>query len=573
MATGLRALLATRHEYRVLGLMLILLHSAVWWDFGGALSRSLMVAHLGLFLLWQPVWSRDMRLAGSSAVVFVLATAAFIAWINYWLVIAWLLMLVGLVGGRVTVSRADRYAHMLALLFLVCELLIGCIPPVFAEQAVGSQVHVLFGQGLLALPVALLFVPGQQSGPDSTRPLDLLYGLTMSMLATILGLGSLLGMYYTGAPYPVALFQTVLAIAVFLLAISWLWMPLAGFSGLGQLWERYLLNIGTPFESWLARLANLAEEGVAAAELLAEGMRQFVALPWVAGVDWHTAAEGAAEGERTAHSFHYATGGLDVTVYSHRPMGVALLLHGKLLIQLVAHFYRAKLREQELAQRAHLHAIYETGARVTHDIKNLLQSLHTMTSAVESADAAHEDDVQRLIRRQLPHVTRRLRLALDKLQTPATATLEEQRLSTWWRSLENRHASEHVRLEAVLSADPVVPADLLDSVVENLLENARIKRQSEPDLQIGVELQASEQALRLSVSDDGSPVDPAVARELFRGPVRSRQGLGIGLYQAARQAERLGYRLRLARTAQGARFELTKAPAGGSPPARAVGER
>ena len=45
------------HEHRMLGLMLACLHLAIWWDFGGALSRCLMLAHLGLFLLWQPVWS------------------------------------------------------------------------------------------------------------------------------------------------------------------------------------------------------------------------------------------------------------------------------------------------------------------------------------------------------------------------------------------------------------------------------------------------------------------------------------------------------------------------------------
>ena len=38
------------------------------------------------------------------------------------------------------------------------------------------------------------------------------------------------------------------------------------------------------------------------------------------------------------------------------------------------HFYIAKIREKTLTQQTHLKAIYETGARITHDIKNLLQS-------------------------------------------------------------------------------------------------------------------------------------------------------------------------------------------------------
>ena len=45
-------------EHRLLGLMFLSLHLAIWYDFGGPLSRSLMLAHLGLFLLWQPLWRR-----------------------------------------------------------------------------------------------------------------------------------------------------------------------------------------------------------------------------------------------------------------------------------------------------------------------------------------------------------------------------------------------------------------------------------------------------------------------------------------------------------------------------------
>ena len=38
----------------------------------------------------------------------------------------------------------------------------------------------------------------------------------------------------------------------------------------------------------------------------------------------------------------------------------------------------------------------------------------------------------------------------------------------------------------------------------------------------------------------------AVVNELFSSPVPSETGYGIGLYQAARQAEAAGYRLELA---------------------------
>jgi len=47
----------------------------------------------------------------------------------------------------------------------------------------------------------------------------------------------------------------------------------------------------------------------------------------------------------------------------------------------------------------------------------------------------------------------------------------------------------------------------------------------------------------LRVRDSGSAVPPEMENTLLRAPVDSASGLGIGLYQAARQAESSGYRL------------------------------
>ena len=45
---------------------------------------------------------------------------------------------------------------------------------------------------------------------------------------------------------------------------------------------------------------------------------------------------------------------------------------------------------------------------------------------------------------------------------------------------------------------------------------------------------------------------PEIAGGLLRAPVRSAEGLGIGLYQAARHAEKSGYSLTLAENRDGA---------------------
>jgi sensor histidine kinase regulating citrate/malate metabolism len=51
--------------------------------------------------------------------------------------------------------------------------------------------------------------------------------------------------------------------------------------------------------------------------------------------------------------------------------------------------------------------------------------------------------------------------------------------------------------------------------------------------------------LGLTVTDSGAPAPEHVARNLFQSPVASDFGLGVGLYQAARQAARSGFRLAL----------------------------
>ncbi len=531
--------------------MLASVHATVWWDPGGAVSSSLVLAHLGLFLIWQPIWSRELRLSWGGALVFVLAMVIFVAWLNRWLVSFWLLLLIGLVGGRITVGRVERYAYLMALLFLVSDLLLGSIPRVFAVETLGPEVTTPFGYGLLLVALALILLPGEKRSPGHGYTVDFLYGLTMSMLTAILGMGTLISMYATGLPYAVALCQTVLVIALFLLAISWLWAPFAGVSGFGRIWERYLLNIGTPVEGWLAQLEDAAQNARLPQDFLRTAMTQLLELPWVAGVSWW-AAETGTLGVATSHTLNITSGRLHTTIHAHRPIGPALLLHGRLLINLIGHFHRAKEREQELAQRAHMQAVYETGARITHDIKNLLQSLHTMTLAVQNEDdSARDDGLERLLRRQLPHLTQRLQLALDKLQAPRESKATRCRLTEWWEALKARNDTQAIRFESRITSDPLIPAELFDSVADNLLENARLKRQSEPFLNIEVKLISEGNRITLRVSDDGAPVDPDVRDNLFRAPVKSRSGLGIGLYQAARQAQQMGYVLSLRESERG----------------------
>ena len=136
----------------------------------------------------------------------------------------------------------------------------------------------------------------------------------------------------------------------------------------------------------------------------------------------------------------------------------------RLLAQVVGEFYEGKRRESALRRNAYLQAVHETGARLTHDVKNLLQSLYALTSMAERLP---EDGTGGLMQRQLPQLTQRLRSTLDKLRAPEVAT-RELRVSSraWWRELEKRLADTGVVLKPEIEMDVEIPQALFDSFVE-----------------------------------------------------------------------------------------------------------
>jgi len=242
-------------------------------------------------------------------------------------------------------------------------------------------------------------------------------------------------------------------------------------------------------------------------------------------------------------------------------MSPALHWHLHLLGQLLGEFYIAKLREEQLRQQSYLQAVHETGARMTHDIKNLLQSLNVLCSV--AADERNRDsrDLQALVRRQLPAITQRLAATLEKLQRPHEDGESYVSAHAWWERLVRQHRAEGVHFDLARGRTGVrLPRSLFESVGDNLMRNALAKREADPSVRIVVSLELDgEVALR--VKDSGRALPEELAARLFRGPVASQGGLGIGLYQAARQAEAAGYALTLETNRDGEVCFALKGPA------------
>jgi hypothetical protein len=171
----------------------------------------------------------------------------------------------------------------------------------------------------------------------------------------------------------VALTQTLFGIALFLIVLSLLWDPRAGFVGIGQLVTRYFLSVGIPFERWMHSLAGVAERVDDADKFAVLAAAELAVLPWVAGVRWNAVGGNGLVGEQTHHATEFSFGGLGLVVYTRFSPSPALVLHIRLLARLMGDYYESKLRAAQQRRNAYMQAIYETGSRLTHDVKNLLR--------------------------------------------------------------------------------------------------------------------------------------------------------------------------------------------------------
>jgi sensor histidine kinase regulating citrate/malate metabolism len=111
-----------------------------------------------------------------------------------------------------------------------------------------------------------------------------------------------------------------------------------------------------------------------------------------------------------------------------------------------------------------------------------------------------------------------------------------------------------------------IPVDILTTVLENLLDNARNKRSREPKLKIFVNMSGKDDHLYLSVTDTGSAIKPDIASQLFREVVSSNDGFGIGLYQSYELAKNHGVDLKIDENQDGqVTFGLRKSYGGKTP--------
>src|SRR5690349_689934 len=114
--------------------MLISLHLAAMWGTEDFWARGLMLAHFGLFILWQPFMRGEQRLSSSQVAVIVAVALGTLYFLNWWLLALWVSVLAGIVGGKVFLFQARwlRRFYLVVLLYLVSLLLVWIVPNTFA---------------------------------------------------------------------------------------------------------------------------------------------------------------------------------------------------------------------------------------------------------------------------------------------------------------------------------------------------------------------------------------------------------------------------------------------------------
>lgn len=565
------AVISPQHEHRFLGLLLITLHFILWWDFyefpfSPGLLRVILLIHGVLFALWQPLWGERFEPPTLwQKILLAMFVLVIVIFPILSLITIWQLFLLALMAGRDLAKPLDRIINSAAILFLSLQGLWFNIPQLFEIKEVillyqGVPTTQFMIQGMLLI-IPLTFLPfATEASREFRYYINFFHGLTFTLLMIIIGLGSLAMISYFHLIPPLAIVAMTGGTILFIFIFSGLWMIFAGEANMDHIWTRPLLSIGNTLEQWLELMAQPNNyKNLTPQEFLQAGFEQLVTLPWISGIAWQSLYGEEVVGYQDKKQVTLTIHSLEVDIYAPHRISGSQYFQIRILIQLLEYFHQAKRREAAFAQQAQMQAIHEAGAKLTHDIKNLLQSLHAITSVIETYPPNQFGDTQRLLQGQMPHLTQRLKRTLDKLQKPAEFSYSHVPISLWWGNLKARYRKSRIKFVCHNEAEAVlIPEDLFDNVAENLLQNALHKRQREPTLQIKMELYLYKQRVNFTVCDDGSAIPANIYHHLLTQPVTSQEGFGIGLYQAVKQLAHTGYELKIADNIEGhVCFELT----------------
>ncbi|MFV2033088.1 MAG: sensor histidine kinase [Gammaproteobacteria bacterium] len=547
----LNALLQFKQQ--ILASILLVYHVFIWSTSDLQLQLALSFILYGLFLLWQPLWDKDARVRRLPVAVGI---GLFFLTLTFFspneALVFFGLILSGLFGSRLLSQTEFRSFDLLALVIITLEMAVGLIPDTFAQIELPTE-FAEYMQTIILIPILFFFfAPNPSQSKPGRSQVDLMHGLLASTLIFIVLLGGIVINLLYGVDYLDGLLLTVFIVSTLTIGISWFWNPGVGYSGIGVLWNRYAMTIGGPFETWINTLTTLIEERfLTPNEYLEAACDHLVENAWLNGLQWNFDNYHFLSGEKEGMLLtHTVAKGTSVDLYFKANPGTALEHHTILLIRMAYQFYLAKLNQEKIRAQEHIATIHHTGARLTHDIRNILQSIKTSLDILDMDQDQDREKHHRLLQTNLLQISARLENTLGKLRVPKLNTqIVLYDCDQWMNKLEEQYKTNpKIVFHQDIEHNVAVPIDLFDSVVENLINNATRKSSAK---RIDIRLLSHANITMLSVCDDGSVVKESIEENLFKQPVSSGAGMGIGLYQSSIMAHAFNFELELSENEPG----------------------
>src|SRR5213075_3150279 len=209
----------------------------------------LLLLHVAVFRGVADPWARALLVA----VVVMLR-------LDWWLLAFWVVVLVGLVGGKVFQQHAkwQRRCYLAVLAYLLALLAIAILPEVAPRQEITRETRAIAAFVLPLAFVLIAFFPAEPQSAEAPQIIDFFYSLFLMLLLVVVVLGSFTLMTLRQSGYLEALTYTVFLTAGAVLLVGLAWNPRGG--GLGVFFVRYLFSIGVPLERWLEVLARLLQQ-------------------------------------------------------------------------------------------------------------------------------------------------------------------------------------------------------------------------------------------------------------------------------------------------------------------------
>ncbi|MCP4075745.1 MAG: HAMP domain-containing histidine kinase [Gammaproteobacteria bacterium] len=538
-------------EQQILATLLLLLHSLIWIIKNPELHTSFTIVLYGLFLLWQPLWNKDTELKIATTLLPALLVLFFSYLYPPEFLFFFSLLLAGLIGSRLFSYTTTRAFDLLALSILTIEMSVGVIPRTFEQISLPAPFATYIQIIVLILILVFFFAPVPDRSHQTRSQIDLMHGMLTTTLVFLVLLGGIVISILYGVDYIDGLLLTVFIVSTLALGISWFWNPGIGYSGIGVLWNRYAMTIGGPFETWINTLTTLIEEPyISSNEFLQAACDDLVENEWLNSIQWQFATFSIQSGRKEGISFqHSLSDNLTVTVFFKSNPGQALRQHTILLTRMAYQFYLSKKNQEKMRADEHFETIHHTGARLTHDIKNILQSIKTSINIVQIKPDENQPLPSKLLQQNLNQISNRLESTLEKLKAPELSTSYQfVDIEKWLENFKSINSQSSVEYHSDIKVSHAIPPELFESVINNLLSNALSKTDTK---NIIVDVISNLEMIVVTVCDDGKSMDVDVENKLFNQPVSSGQGMGIGLYQSAFMARAFNYELELANNQEG----------------------